>query len=203
MVKGRSKLHTLTFLNDMDRIRGWVHSLRKKVIVDTTINHYLKNVAQFLDYVIDTPPVTCRLSKKALVGVRREVRSLIRGLKRQVTVHQMAVKRSKDGRLISKHTLIRCRELAKAAIPRIFDQLDRDYSQKTQFLLYGYLTAYLGSIYGHRCGVYQNLTIKGVEEAVHSGEVFLINVNRHKTNQAFGRHSWRWLKKSTGGFRGC
>ncbi|XP_073731779.1 uncharacterized protein [Misgurnus anguillicaudatus] len=180
MAKGRSKLHTLTFLNDMDRIRGWVHSLRKKVIVDTTINHYLKNVAQFIDYVVDTPTVTCRLSKKALVGVRREVRSLIRGLKRQVTVHQMAVKRSKDGRLISKQTLIRCRALAKAAIPRIFDQLVRDFSQKTQFLLYGYLTAYLGSIYGHRCGVYQNLTIKEVEEAVHSGEVFLINArNSH------------------------
>ncbi|XP_055027024.2 uncharacterized protein [Misgurnus anguillicaudatus] len=201
MAKGRSKLHTLTFLNDMDRIRGWVHSLRKKVIVDTTINHYLKNVAQFIDYVVDTPTVTCRLSKKALVGVRREVRSLIRGLKRQVTVHQMAVKRSKDGRLISKQTLIRCRALAKAAIPRIFDQLVRDFSQKTQFLLYGYLTAYLGSIYGHRCGVYQNLTIKEVEEAVHSGEVFLINVNTHKTNQAFGPAQLALVKEEYGWFK--
>ncbi|XP_073729956.1 uncharacterized protein [Misgurnus anguillicaudatus] len=135
------------------------------------------------------------------MGVRREVRSLIRGLKRQVTVHQMAVKRSKEGRLISKHTLIRCRELAKATIPRIFDQLERDYSQKTQFLLYGYLTAYLVSIYGHRCGVYQNLTIKEVEEAVHSGEVFLINVNRHKTNQAFGPAQLALVKEEYGWFQ--
>lgn len=59
------------------------------------------------------------------------------------------------------------------------DQLEEDISQKTQFALYGYLTAYFASIYGHRLGVFQNLTIREVEGAVKSTSTgaYLINVS--------------------------
>lgn len=57
------------------------------------------------------------------------------------------------------------------------DQLEADRSQKTKYLLYGYMTAFLASIYGHRCGVYQNMTIEEVRSAVCSSDICLINVS--------------------------
>ncbi|XP_057204406.1 translation initiation factor IF-2-like [Triplophysa rosa] len=136
----------------------------------------------------ETSPLTCRLSKQAMLRIRREVRTLLKSLKRKVTMHQIGVKQAKEGRLIPKVVLRRCREEAKKGIPRLLDQLEKDSNQKTQFMLYGYLTAFFASIYGHRCGVFQNLTIQEVEQATRSSSTsaFLINVALHKTNQAFG-----------------
>lgn len=51
--------------------------------------------------------------------------------------------------------------------------------KKDQWSFYGHLTAYWASIYGHRGGVFQNLTIKEVEDArktVTEGN-FVINVS--------------------------
>lgn len=80
---------------------------------------YLKNVAQFLAYVAETPPPTCRLSRVAMVGLTREMRSLIRSVSRRVVVHEVAVKQAKEGHLIAKATLRRCAAFAKGAIPGI------------------------------------------------------------------------------------
>ncbi|KAI7789481.1 hypothetical protein IRJ41_011755 [Triplophysa rosa] len=116
--------------------------------------HFPDHVAaltQFMDYVGETPPPTCRLSKQALLRIRWELRVLLKSLKRKVTMHQIEVKQAKEGRLIPKEVLRRCRVEAKQSIPRIL---------KTQFLLYGYLMAYFACIYGYRCGVFQNLTIQ-------------------------------------------
>ncbi|KAI7789479.1 hypothetical protein IRJ41_010362 [Triplophysa rosa] len=165
---------------------GWVKTLRAMVIRETTINHYLKNIAQFLDYVAATPPPTCRLSKRVLFAIRREVRMMLRCMKRPVTLHQMTVKRAKDGQLISKALLEKCRDEARKRIPKILDELEKDKAQKTQFRLYGYVTAFLASIYGHRCGVFQNMTIDEVRNATKTASTYLINVSMHKTNQAFG-----------------
>ncbi|XP_073730814.1 uncharacterized protein [Misgurnus anguillicaudatus] len=141
-----------------------------------------------MDYVSETPPPTSRLSKKALTGIRRELRSLIRGLKRGVVMHQIGVKQAKEGRLIPKLVLRKCRSEAKKIIPGLLDQLEEDGLQKTQFQLYGHLTAYFASIYGHRLGVFQNLTMEEVKKAVKSASSgsYLINISLHKTNQAFG-----------------
>ncbi|XP_073729940.1 uncharacterized protein [Misgurnus anguillicaudatus] len=49
------------------------------------------------------------------------------------------------------------------------------------------MTAFFTSIYGHRLGVFQNLTIEEVEKAIKSASSgsYLINISLHKTNQAF------------------
>nr|XP_055065242.1 uncharacterized protein LOC129447502 [Misgurnus anguillicaudatus] len=226
MAEGQGRLQTLAFLDNPERIqryvtlplsavgvspltsslcvRRWVGNLGKSKITATTVNHYLKNVAQFLDFLAETPPKTCRLSKNAMTRARREVRMLLRSMKRPVTMHQMEVKEVKEGQLISKQVLRRCNAEAKKAIPRILDKLEKDLCQKTQYSFYGHLTAFFASIYGHRCGVFQNLTITEVEKAVKSSSTgaYLINVKFHKTNQAFGpaqlsatEEEYGWLRR--------
>ncbi|KAA0708114.1 hypothetical protein E1301_Tti020727 [Triplophysa tibetana] len=66
----------------------------------------------------NTPP-TCRLSKRVLFSIRREVRMMLQCMKRPVTMHQMTVKRAKDGQLIPKALLEKCREEARKTIPKI------------------------------------------------------------------------------------
>ncbi|XP_073729769.1 uncharacterized protein [Misgurnus anguillicaudatus] len=179
MAEGQARLQTLAFLDDPERIRRWGGNLGRSKITATTVNHYLKNVAQFLDFLAETPPKTCRLSKNAMTRVGREVRLLLRSMKRPVTMHQMEVKEVKEGQLISKQVLRCCNAEAKKANPRILDKLEKDLCQKTQYSFYGHLTAFFASIYGHRCGVFQNLTIAEVEKAVKSSSTgaYLINVS--------------------------
>ncbi|XP_073729772.1 uncharacterized protein [Misgurnus anguillicaudatus] len=162
MGEGKSRLATLRFMDDPERMRTWVTNLRASKMTETTLNHYLNNVAQFLDYVHETPPPTSRLSKKSMLGIRREVRALLKCLRRGVVMHQIGVKQAKEGRVIPKVVLRRCLSEAKKRIPEVLDQLENDLQQKTQFSFYGYLTAYYASIYGHRLGVFQNLTIREV-----------------------------------------
>jgi len=54
-----------------------------------------------------------------------------------------------------------------------------DPSTAHQWEFYGHMSAYLAAMYGHRGGVYQNMTIKEVEEAQECPmeNVFLINVS--------------------------
>lgn len=54
MAVGKSNLASLAFLNETNRMRSWVNHLHQSKITEPTIHHYLKNVAQFLDYVADT-----------------------------------------------------------------------------------------------------------------------------------------------------
>nr|XP_055062868.1 uncharacterized protein LOC129445899 isoform X1 [Misgurnus anguillicaudatus] len=166
-----------------------------------------------------------------MLAIRREVRGLIRGMRRGVTMHQIGVKQAKEGQLIPKKVLRKCRAECQKLIPGILgrskslaplrfvlfdrsvlltcafvstDQLEEDLSQKTQFVLYGHLTAYFASIYGHRLGVFQNMTIKEVEKAVKSESTgsYLINISLHKTNQAFGpaqlslkKEEYHWFRR--------
>lgn len=122
MAEGKSGLTSLLFLNDTAKIRQWVAKLRSSKITDTTIHHYIKNVAQFLDYVSETPPATCHLSKAALVGIRQEVRTFIKGMRRRVVTHEYAVKTAKEGKLIPKATLVECHAKAKKMIPVILGE---------------------------------------------------------------------------------
>ncbi|RXN36668.1 hypothetical protein ROHU_002761 [Labeo rohita] len=66
--------------------------------------------------------------------------------------------------------------------------LKSDPEKKHQWSFYGHLTTYWASIYGHRSGVFQNLTIQEVVEARQraSEGCFVIEILAHKTNQAFG-----------------
>ncbi|XP_051553439.1 uncharacterized protein LOC127440720 isoform X3 [Myxocyprinus asiaticus] len=185
MAQGKEKLDNLVFLNKMASIRAWISSLRQAKIKETTIQHYVLNVAQFMNYVRDTPPLSCRLSKQVLVRIQRELRGLLKSIKRGVALHQMSMKQVKVSRVLSKVTLSKCRSLAKQAIPKILALLESDPTPKLQWKFYGHFVAFLASIYGHRGGVYQNMTIKEVKGARKSTseKAYLINIISHKTNQ--------------------
>lgn len=71
--------------------------------------NYVLNVGCFMPFLSETPPQSCRLSSKALVGLRREMGSLRKSLKRGLAVHQTAVKEGKETNITSKATLLRCR----------------------------------------------------------------------------------------------
>ncbi|XP_073802858.1 uncharacterized protein [Danio rerio] len=109
-----------------------------------------------------------RLSSTTLVLIRREVRALIRGIRRRVVVHEVRTKQAKESRLIPKASLVRCQRTAGRKIPALLDSLESNPSTRQQWRFYGFLTGYLTSIPGHRCGVFQNLTIQEVEEASRS-----------------------------------
>lgn len=119
MSVGQSNLASLAFINQTKRMRAWLNSLKQSKISDPTVHHYLKNVAQFLAYVAQTPPPTCRLSRTVMVGLQREIKAMIRSVRRSVVVHEVKVKQAKHGRLIPKATLRQCVATAKLAIPDI------------------------------------------------------------------------------------
>ncbi|XP_073786397.1 uncharacterized protein [Danio rerio] len=70
------------------------------------------------------------------------------------------------------------------ACRRARDSLESNPSTRQQWRFYGFLTGYLTSISGHRCGVFQNLTIQEVEEASRSPDesAYVINAkNAHSS----------------------
>ncbi|XP_039505455.1 uncharacterized protein LOC120461372 [Pimephales promelas] len=164
-------------------------------------------------FLSETPPQSCRLTKKALVGLRREMGALRKSLKRGVAVHQTQVKEGKEVNIIRKPTLRKCRELAAKAIPDLLTLLENEPTQKTLWRFYEHFAALLACVYGHRGGVLQNITMQEVLGARKSTseKAYLINVANHKTNMAFGsapivlteEFSWscRLTKKALVGLR--
>ncbi|CAM4570936.1 unnamed protein product [Leuciscus chuanchicus] len=151
----------------------------------TTIQHYVLNVGCFMRFLSETPPQSCRLSRKALVGLRREMGSLRKSLKRGLAVHQTAVKEGKETNILAKATLLRCRELAAKAIPELLDLLEKEPSLKNLWRFYGHFAALLSCIYGHRGGVFQNITIQEVVGARKSSSerVHLINHGEEEASE--------------------
>lgn len=88
----------------------------------TTTQHYVTNIGGFIKYITETPPPSCRLSKTALIRLRREVVNLRKLLKRHVAIHQTLVKAEKEVRVISKATLLKCQTLAAQAIPDLLSK---------------------------------------------------------------------------------
>ncbi|XP_073780125.1 uncharacterized protein isoform X3 [Danio rerio] len=204
MARGTAEPGDFLFLNQPARIRAWAARLGQTRMAEPTRQHYLKNVAQFLDYLSETPPAACQLSSTALVLIRREVKALIRGIRRRVVVHEVRTKQAKESRLIPKASLVRCHRTAGRKIPALLDSLESNPSTRQQWRFYGFLTGYLTSISGHRCGVFQNLTIQEVEEASRSPDesAYVINITTHKTNRAFGaaqlslnREEYSWFRR--------
>lgn len=204
MSEGKSKLSDFLFLNNKAKIHMWVSSLRQAHMTVTTLQHYVLNVGCFMQYLAETPPPSCRLSKQSLIGLRREIAAIRRSLKRGVAIHQTAVKTQKEERVISKAILLKCRELAAKAIPDLLSLLENDPNQKNQWQFYGHFAALLSALYGHRGGVFQNITMQevlGAQRSV-SEKAYLINVTSHKTNQYFGpaqialtEEEWGWVQR--------
>lgn len=59
------------------------------------------------------------------------------------------------------------------------ERLQENRTVNSQRRLYGYMCAYLASIYGHRAGVFQNMTVAQVKSAKHNPKAgtYLINVS--------------------------
>ncbi|KAK5875315.1 hypothetical protein CesoFtcFv8_027805 [Champsocephalus esox] len=185
---GNTNLGKLLFLGNMGRLRGWVKSLRTNMMSLTTTLHYLKNVRQFVVFIQETPPPSSCLSKTNLRRVVRELKASIKSWGRPVVLHQMRVKGKKDATMHSMKELQECCRLALVAIPKLLSQLEKHHTYLDQCSLFGYVTAYLASLYGHRLGVFLNLTDEQVSRAVYEpeGNDYLIKVEDHKTNESFG-----------------
>ncbi|XP_073766982.1 uncharacterized protein [Danio rerio] len=98
----------------------------------------------------------------------------------------------------------RATERIQAQLIDLGKQIESNPSTRQQWRFYGFLTGYLTSISGHRCGVFQNLTIQEVEEASRSPDesAYVINITTHKTNRAFGaaqlslnREEYSWFRR--------
>ncbi|XP_073730792.1 uncharacterized protein [Misgurnus anguillicaudatus] len=166
----------------------WVNSLRAAQMKETTVKHYVDNFAQFIDFIAEAPPQSCRLSRNVLTGVRREMKGIRKSLKRGVALHQTKVKAEKEEKVILKSTLVACKEKAASHIPDALDLLDSDPSSKNQWRFYRLFSAYLACLFGHWGGVLQNMTIAEVMGAKysHSEKAYLINITSHKTNHVYG-----------------
>ncbi|KAK1875453.1 Upstream activation factor subunit spp27 [Dissostichus eleginoides] len=100
----------------------------------------------------------------------------------------MRVKGKKDATIHSIKELQECRRLALVAIPKLLSRLEEQHTTTDQCNLFGYVAAYLASLYGHRLGVFLNMTDVQVSQAVHGPEKndYLLKMEDHKTNESFG-----------------
>lgn len=181
MVAGHTDLSSLGFFNQTARMRSWHNSLNHAKIVEPTVHMYLKNMAQFLAYVTETPPPTCWLSCSVMVGLNREIKAMIRSVRWRVVMHEVAVKQAEEGHLIPKATLRQCVASAKTVIPEVLGKflppltsqtsafhtppnaspffltprLKVTGDRKDQWSFYGHLTACPACICGHRGGLFQ------------------------------------------------
>ncbi|XP_071062960.1 uncharacterized protein [Pseudochaenichthys georgianus] len=150
----------------------------------------------------DTPCKGSRLSQNDMILIKREVVAILKSLKRKVLIHQMQVKRDKMEGLPSHNDIMTCLTSTNTRIPQLLDVMASNPTTATRILLYGYMT--LHCIYGHRPGVYSNMTNAEVRKADTTGTAFgyLIHVSNHKTANAFGEaqlyltvEEFGWMKR--------
>lgn len=79
-----------------------------------TSKFYLRNVHQFLQYFKETKPKLRRLSQTQIVGAIHITQKALKDLRKKITLHQVAVKRTKMAKIVSVDSLRRCHEAAKA-----------------------------------------------------------------------------------------
>ncbi|XP_059184690.1 uncharacterized protein LOC131967764 [Centropristis striata] len=158
----------------------------------------------------DTPPHHCRLAKGKLKPIQRELKKVLKMAGRMVLGRQVEIKQNKQQkqqRLVTREALTTCQSLARAKIPELLDDIEKAPPRHppTRYRFFGYLGAYIASIYGHRTGVLTCMRVKEVKEALgNDGLGYLINVRDHKTLRKFGlaqiyldgeEYGWckRWL----------
>ncbi|XP_071060315.1 uncharacterized protein [Pseudochaenichthys georgianus] len=204
MAHGFNRLSDWLFLRDLKRIRGWSRSLMKSSLQVTTSDFYIKNISHFLKYMADTPCKGSRLSQTDMILIKREVVAILKSLKRKVLIHQMQVKRDKMEGLPSHNDLMTCLTSTTTRIPQLLDVMASNPTTATRTLLYGYMTLHWSCIYGHRPGVYSNMTNADVRKADTTGTAFgyLVHVSNHKTANAFGEaqlyltvEEFGWMKR--------
>ncbi|XP_056298488.1 uncharacterized protein LOC130211638 [Pseudoliparis swirei] len=200
---GKSDLASWLFL-DMPGIQKYTAELMQEGKEVTTINYYLCNILQFLTYLQETPPKSCRLRRAQISAITRAVQKALQNLARPIVSHQLKVKAAKMKKTVSRASLRRCQEQARLVIPELLT----DYNLRDDF--YGYFSAFVISIFGHSPGVLTNMTVPEVEAAkqdplLPTDTGYVITIDEHKTNTDFGgaqifltfeEFSWleRWLE---------
>ncbi|XP_034095795.1 uncharacterized protein LOC117562121 [Gymnodraco acuticeps] len=204
MAHGFNRLSDWLFLRDLKRIRGWSRSLIKSSLQVTTSDFYIKNISHFLKYMNETPCKGSRLNQNDMILITREVAAILKSMRKKVFIHQMQVKRDKIEGLPSHKDIMACLTAAKTRIPQLLDVMTSNPTHATRSLLYGYMTLNWSCIYGHRPGVYSNMTNTEVLKAEITGTAFghLIHVSNHKTANAFGEaqmyltiEEFGWMKR--------
>ncbi|KAJ8333412.1 hypothetical protein SKAU_G00414200 [Synaphobranchus kaupii] len=174
MSAGQTDLWTWSFLCQPQRILEWAGHIQQGGLQVTTARFYLINVRNFVEYMKETPPANARLNSAQLTVVLRTVKQALLTMSRKVVLRQLAVKASKVSKVVAKDTL---QDIKTAPLTHL--------AVRTRF--YGYLAAFLQSLYGHRSGVLTNMTVPEVLQAEGDETIgYVINVNQHKTNRQFG-----------------
>jgi hypothetical protein len=99
----------------------WVQFLQKNKAI-TTVNHYTLTIGAFLKYSEETPPSGCRLTVNQWRGINRLMKGISKSMRRPVSLHQIKVKDNKEGKVVSKKSLLECQSLAKAKIPQVLSK---------------------------------------------------------------------------------
>nr|XP_020444971.1 uncharacterized protein LOC109953864 [Monopterus albus] len=184
-----SSLATWRFLDKAEQIIQWPNVLAASGKNITTANFYLRNVLQFMIYFKETPPKLARLSQSQITGVIRAVRQAVKSIAKKMLAHQLTTKDKKLSKVVSQESLRRCQLGARKAIPKLLKELREDYTVQLRNAFYGYYSAFIASIYGHRPGVFKIMTVAEVRGAATEGRPptgYVIRVNEHKTSKDFG-----------------
>jgi len=88
----------------------------------TTISFYLRNIMQFLTYLQETPPRSCRLRRAQISAIKRAVQKALLNLARPIVTHQLKVKSAKMKKVVSKASLRSCQEQARLVIPELLSK---------------------------------------------------------------------------------
>ncbi|XP_034076558.1 uncharacterized protein LOC117549075 [Gymnodraco acuticeps] len=199
MAHGFNLLSDWLFLRDLKRIRGWSRSLIKSSLQVTTADFYIKNISHFLKYMSATPCKGSRLNQNDMTVIKRELVAILKSLRKKMIIHQMQVKRDKMEGLPSYKDIMACLTAAKSRIPQLLDVMASNPTTATRLLLYGYMTLHWSCIYGHRPGVYSNMTNTEVRKAETTGTAFGYLIH---TANAFGEaqlyltiEEFGWMKR--------
>ncbi|KAE8301070.1 hypothetical protein D5F01_LYC01223 [Larimichthys crocea] len=118
--------------------------------------------------------------------VIRELRKLHKDLGRTVLWHQGLIKQKKGLKLVPREDLARCQAMARVKMPSLLEAIEKapPRDPRRRYRFFGYLAAYLSSIYGHRTGVLTRM-----------------RVMEHKTVRKFGpaqlyleAEEYRWFR---------
>ncbi|KAE8280985.1 hypothetical protein D5F01_LYC21559 [Larimichthys crocea] len=99
------------------------------------------------------------------------LRKLHKDLGRTVLGHQGLIKQKKGLKLVPREDLARCQAMARVKMPSLLEAIEKapPRDPRRRYRFFGYLAAYLSSIYGHRTGVLTQM-----------------HVMEHKTVRKFG-----------------
>ncbi|XP_038130211.1 uncharacterized protein LOC119776066 [Cyprinodon tularosa] len=188
--EGQKVVWNWMFLHNIKRINEWPQHLVKEGKAIRTIKSYLVNISEFIAYFRDSPPPYSSVPKTALDAVLEALSSSVSKLGRRSILEQIKVEEHNVNTVIPKEDLHTCQKTARCRIPEILDELANDPNPESRRRFFGYISVYLASLYGHRTGVLENMTISEVDEAQQEARVgdegFVVNVKGHKTNHAFG-----------------